>query len=148
MKENIARIFCRFGISLRNDHLTRPAPAEIEHGAGQYHFDGYLWWTDDLDPKYPEYSLQTNRPGDFYWTVNRTRIFLQLEEAGALRVDLESVTPNFSHYLVQIDGGPWASRESPFTWALCPGENALRVKGVNAFGRTGRETHAAVYAKR
>ena len=148
MKENIARIFCRFGISLRNDHLTRPAPAEIEHGAGQYHFDGYLWWTDDLDPKYPEYSLQTNRPGDFYWTVNRTRIFLQLEEAGALRVDLESVTPNFSHYLVQIDGGPWASREAPFTWALRPGENALRVKGVNAFGRTGRETHAAVYAKR
>ena len=148
IKESIAQIFCRFGISLRNDHLTRPAPAELEHGADQYHFDGYLWWTDDLDPKYPEYSLQTNRPEDLYWTVNRTRIFLQSGEApGSLRVDLETVTPNFSHYLVQMDDGEWEPRETPFIWSLHPGQNALRVKGINAFGREGGATHAVVYAE-
>ena len=145
MQENVAQIFRRFGIALRNDHLTRPAPAEIEHGAGEYHFDGYLWWTDDLDPKYAEYSLQTNRPGDFYWTVNRTRIFLQLgESSAALRVDLETVTPNFSHYLVQLDDDEWAPRGAPFTWHLHPGENVLRVKGVNVFGREGGTTCAVV----
>ena len=45
------RLFVRFGIPLRNNHLSQPEPAEIEHGAAQYYWDGYLWWTDSVaDP--------------------------------------------------------------------------------------------------
>lgn len=130
--------FVRFGIPLRNDHLIHAEPAELEHGAQQYHWDGYLWWTDDIVPKYAEYSLQTSRPGDFYPTLNRTRIYLQVTDApGTLQVDLETVTPNFDHYLVQVDGGAWEARQAPFDWVLQDGENTLSVKSVNRFGRKG-----------
>ena len=130
--------FVRFGIPLRNDYLIHAEPAELEHGAQQYHWDGYLWWTDDVVPKYAEYSLQTSRPGDFYPTLNRTRIYLQATDTpGALRVDLETVTPNFDHYLIQVDGGAWEAGQAPFDWVLHEGENTLSVKSVNRFGREG-----------
>ena len=48
---NYIDVFCRFGIPLRNTHLIFAEPAELRHGAGQYHWDGYLWWSDDVDPR-------------------------------------------------------------------------------------------------
>jgi hypothetical protein len=140
------RTLIRFGIPLRNTHLIHPEPAELRHGNGQYHWNGYLWWSDDADPKYAEYSLQTSRPADFYWSVNQTRLYLQ---AGAtsdeLAVALDNTTPNFSHYLVQIDAGKWEEAcESSLTWKLHPGENQLAVRSVNRFGRQGRISRARV----
>lgn len=138
--------FVRFGIPLRNTHLVAAEPAELRHGYSQYHWDGYLWWSDDSDPRYPEYSLQSSRPGDFYWSVNQTRLYLQATgESGVLRVDLEHTTPNFSHFLVQFDGGEWQERrELPMTWKLHLGENELAVRSVNLFGRMGRIARARV----
>ena len=138
--------FCRFAIPLRNNHLIQAEPAELRHGNGQYHYDGYLWWSDQIDPKYPEYSLQTTRAADFYWSVNQTRIYLQaLERDGALRVDLEHTAPNFSHFLVRFDDGEWEERrEVEITWSLHDGENGLSVRAVNAFGRVGRVATARV----
>jgi hypothetical protein len=126
-------------------NLVRAEPAELHHGYSQYHWDGYLWWTDDLNPRYAEYSLQTNRPEDFYWSVNQTRLYPQAtEEPGVLEVQVESVTPNLSHFLVRMDGGEWVPDETPVRWPLHPGENSLAVRSVNAFGRTGRVAHARV----
>jgi hypothetical protein len=137
--------FCRFGIPPRNNHLVEAEPAELRHGAGQYHWDGYLWWTDDIDPKYPEYSLQTSRVEDFYWSVNQTRLYpTATKEAGVLDVGLETVTPNLSHFLVQIDGGDWQRHEAPLSWHLHAGDNELAVRGVNVFGRAGRISRARV----
>ena len=137
--------FVRFGIPLRNDFLIHAEPAELEHGAQQYHWDGVLWWTDDVVPKYAEYSLQTSRPGDFYPTLNRTRIYLQATDTpSTLRVDLETVTPNFDHYLVRKDGGAWEAKQAPFDWTLHGGENTLSVKSLNRFGREGVASHVTV----
>jgi len=145
MDQGVAAIFCRFAIPLRNDHVIRPEPAELKHGATQYHWDGYLWWTDDIIPRYPEYSLQTSRPGDFYWSVNQSRIYLEAGgEPGSLTVQLETVTPNFAHYLVQFDGGEWKAQSAPFSWTLHPGRNELAVRSVNAFGVQGRISRAVV----
>ena len=142
---NVADIFCRFGIPLRNNHLTQAEPAEQRHGAGQYHWDGYLWWSDGIDPKYAEYSLQTSRPADFYWSVNQTRIYLQAgEKPDTLAVDFQTVTPNFSHCLVRIDDCEWTKQCAPFQWPLHAGENALAVRAVNVFGREGRISRAVV----
>ena len=133
-------VFCRFGIPLRNTHLISAEPAELHHGQNQYHWDGYLWWSDDIDPKYAEYSLQTSRPGDFYWSVNQTRIYLQAtENPASLQVDLEHTAPNFLHFLVRENGGDWREEtESRFTWLLAAGDNQLEVRSVNVFGKTGR----------
>ncbi|NKB69715.1 MAG: hypothetical protein GKR89_21810 [Candidatus Latescibacteria bacterium] len=141
--------FCRFGIPPRNDHLIFAEPAELRHGAGQYHWDGYLWWSDAIDPKYAEYSLQTTRTADFYWSVNQTRIYPQATAAkGTLQVCLETVTPNFDHYLIQIDGGPWQRAEAPLTWELRSGPNELAVRTVNIFGKAGRVSRARVQVER
>jgi len=134
--------FVRFGIPLRNDHLIHAEPAELEQGHQHYHWDGYLWWTDDIVPTYAEYSLQMSRPGDFYPTLNRTRIYLQATDTPSmLRVDLETVTPNFDHHLIQKDRGAWEAEQAPFDWVLHGGENTLSVKSVNRFGREGVASH-------
>ena len=145
MDTNIARLFSRFGIPLRNNHLTQAEPAELEQGYQQYHWDGYLWWSEDPDPPYAEYSLQTTRPADFYWGVNQTRLYLQAKgRSDTLQVDLETVTPNFSHYLVKIDDRAWEERMSPLEWPLHQGENILAVRSVNVFDRQGRIARARV----
>ena len=43
MRDKMVRLFRRFAIPLRNDHLYRAEPQELEHGNAQYHWDGYLW---------------------------------------------------------------------------------------------------------
>ena len=131
--------FCRFGIPLRNNHLVQAAPAEVKHGEVEYHWNGYLWWTDDADPKYAEYSLQTRRRDDMYWTVGQVRIHLQATDArGRLLVVLEHTMPNFDRYLVRVNGGEWRRREWSFEWAMAQGRNELEVKAVNVFGLEGR----------
>ena len=144
-----AQSFVRFGIPLRNNQLIFAEPAELRHGNGQYHWDGYLWFSDRIDPKYSEYSLQTSRPGDFYWSVNQTRLYLQAtREADLLEVDLEHTTPNFSHYLIKVDDGGWEeASDAPLQWQLHPGENDLAVRSVNLFGRQGRIASARVHVE-
>ena len=140
--------FCRFGIPPRNNHLVEAEPAELRHGAGQYHWDGYLWWSDEADPKYAEYSLQTSRVADLYWSVNQTRLYPQATaEQGVLAVGLESVTPNLSHFLVQLDGGAWTEHRGPLQWQLHAGDNQLALRGVNVFGKEGRISLARVSLK-
>jgi hypothetical protein len=101
----------------------------------QYHWDGYLWWTDSLDPKYPEYSLQTNRPEDFYWTLNKTLIGLQATETEeVLKVQLHGPIPNLDKFMVRKNGGDWVDSGASFDWELREGENSLEARAVNTMG--------------
>ena len=145
MTKSWGGLFRRFGIPLRNNHLVQAEPAELYHGYSQYHWDGYLWWNVDIDPKFAEYSLQTSREADFNWSVNQTRLYPRAgEDVGILEIDVETATPNFSHYEIRVDGGEWSSGEVPLSWALSAGENELEVRGVNAFGRAGRSARLKV----
>jgi len=145
MTKSWGSLFRRFGIPLRNNHLYQPEPAELHHGYSQYHWDGYLWWSVDIDPKFTEYSQQTARPADFNWSVNQTRLYPRVgAEAGMLEIDVETATPNFSHYEIRVDGSEWAQAEAPLSWALSTGVNEVEVRGVNAFGRAGRSARLQV----
>jgi hypothetical protein len=134
-------LFIRFAVPLRNNHLSEPWPAEIEHGHEQYRWDGYLWWTDSVDdPKYPEYSLQSDRVADFYGALNQVAVDLQCRDARTLSVGLDSQTPNLAGYEAAVDDGAWGLVKSGFPWARHSGVNRLRVRAVNAFGLAGRPT--------
>jgi hypothetical protein len=138
-------LFVRFGIPLRNNHLSRPWPAEIEHGHEQYRWDGYLWYTESVDdPKFPEYSLLSNRVADFYYPLNRVAVDLQQHDADTLTVNLDTQTPNLARYEASIDDGAWQRVESGFQWKLHDSANRLRVRAVNTFGVNGSETNVAV----
>ncbi len=138
--------FCRFGIPLRNNHLTHAEPAELDHGYRQYHYDGYLWWSDNPNPKYSEYSLQTSRPGDFYWSINQTRIFTKVaNKPGMLHLHFEHNMPNFSYFSVDIKGKQIEKTDSiELMWELDMGINELCVRAVNKFGRKGRVARIVV----
>lgn len=138
LRQRLAENFCRFAIPLRNDHLYRPEPQEMEHGNAQYHWDGYLWWADSLNPMHPEYSLVTNRPEDFYWTINKTRIFLEdTEKAGSVSVRLCGRIPNFKRFQVCLDAGEWKDSPDAFEWNLQVGKNVLEARAVNTSGFEG-----------
>jgi hypothetical protein len=61
-----------------------------------------------------------------------------------IEVDVETATPNFSHYQIRIDGGEWTQAEVLPSWSLHEGRNELEVRGVNAFGRAGRSARLKV----
>ena len=146
--ESSMKIYCRFCITLRNDYLVEPLPVEHAHGSDHYHWNGFLWWTDAPNPKYPEHSLQTQRRDDFYWTIGRVRAHLQqTRRPGVLEVRLEQVMPNFSHYeakrgpaAVGADGEAWERTEECLEWQLTKGANRLEVRAVSAFRRAGPPT--------
>lgn len=132
-------------VPLRNNHLSQPAPAEIEHGREQYRWDRYLWWTDSVDdPTYPEYSFLSNRMADFYYPINQVAVDLQQADAHTLAVNMQTQTPNLDHYEAAIDDGPWRTVESGFKWKLGTGANRLRLRAVSKFGVLGRDTAIAI----
>ncbi len=136
-KQNLS-IYCRFAIPFRNDHLYNPLPQELEHGNSQYHWDGYLWWTDSLNPKYPEYSFNTCRPEDFYWTLNKAFVHLQdTATPGTISVQLSGNIPNFKTFLVKFGDGEWTTCGGDLSWSLKSGENILQAKAVNTMGHEG-----------
>jgi hypothetical protein len=160
----------RFCIVLRNDQMTSLNPGEPEHGIVKYHYDGYLWWSDERTPPLPYFSLASSRLGDFEWTLNRTRIHLQrTARRGVLKVQLESCMPNMddqqilgpAHHpdvihvsepyaasvaalQVRLDEGDWEERPAEFDWSLHAGQNRLAARSVNAFGVQGPESWVGV----
>jgi len=128
----------RFGIPLRNNHLTSWLPGELEHGFIQYHYDGYLWWKDAPLSEYEEYSLHSSHDRDFHFTLNEAQVFLTATaDAAKLDVVLDTVTPNFKTFEVRIDEGAWTASPASFAWALHPGANILEARAVNAFDLPG-----------
>ncbi len=77
--------------------------------------------------------------------VNQTRLYPRAgEQEGVIEIDIETVTPNFSHYQVRIDGREWVQAGTPPSWQLHQGQNELEVRGVNTFGRAGRTARLKV----
>lgn len=140
----------RYAFPARNNYLDSLLPGELYQGWSAYFYDGY-WWVGDSpdDPKLsPEYSkhLDPARPQDIDWSLNWTRIHLaRTAKADELQVDLETLTPNFARFEMLADG-KWKPTPARFTWPVKPGENALRVRSVNQFGRPGID--ASVQVKR
>jgi len=128
--------FRRFAIPLRNNHLGNPVPGELEQGMSEYYCDQYLWWEEQSIPaESPEYGLASARRQDFYWSINEAAIELfETASENTLKVVLNNSVPNFSKYLVSIDGGRWTENQASFEWKLHAGTNILRAKSVNAFG--------------
>jgi len=59
------------------------------------------------------------------------------KERGAFRVHLDTETPSFDTFLMEIDGGEKKTVSSGFTWTLHPGKNHLRIRPRNVLGREG-----------
>ena len=85
------------------------------------------------------FSLPTDRVSDIFWTLNQAFIHLYRDNGSRLKVQLETVTPNFKTFEVSLDNGEWLPVEPVFTWELHPGQNFLNARSVSKFGLAGAE---------
>ena len=147
--------FWHFAYTPRNNYLDQLEPWEVAHGVDSYRSEDYLWWKDGAMELVPEYSNQTNRAGDLYWTVNQAAVTVTAtEQPDRLAVALDTVTPNLEGYLCRLDGGEWQllrgegddphSRRAFLNWTLHAGVNTLEVKPCNLFGLDGILSKAVV----
>src|SRR5262249_16086660 len=138
----------------RNTFLTSLYPGELYQGYSEYYYDGY-WWVGDSsdDPKIsPEYSLHADpaRAQQADWKLNWTRAYLSYTgKPNDRRVDVATPTPNLDRLEMRTAS---ALKKEPvfqrtpasFTWSLELGENMLRVRSVNHWGKTGPENRVVV----
>ncbi|MCE5251512.1 transglutaminase-like domain-containing protein [bacterium] len=128
----------RTGIPTRNNYIESWLPGELQHGFGQYSYDGYLWWKKTTIPEYEEYTYHTSHYRDMYWTINQVQIFLyESGNPNAVTVVLDTVTPNLDKVMARLDNGEWKETPMNFTWTLKSGTNRLEVKPVNKWGLDG-----------
>ncbi len=91
------------------------------------------------------FSIVTDRVGDIFWTLNQAGIHLYDQGGKALKVELETVTPNFQRFEIATDENIWRETGPVFVWELHQGQNTLRARSVNKWGLPGME-HKVVLA--
>jgi hypothetical protein len=130
----------------------------------KYGFIGYIPNTDLMDSGY-DYAkmfitkdalcdgtkwhirtLPANPAVDPYFPIGQAALSLRAE-SGKLHVTLQTLTPNFKRYEVQVDGDGWKPSTAQVDWALRSGSNRLEARTVNQFGITGPISTAEIEVK-
>lgn len=153
---NVTHIF----YELRNTFMDHPEPAEPEHGMGHFKYRGHLFWKTAQTPDVTWTDFFTTRAADLDWTLNQAQIHLSREPGAspALRVMLDTVTPNFASYEVRLNGESWIALQGrrplgsvnvssypvrhdgqcvEFVWSLKPGRNQIEARPINTSGVPG-----------
>ncbi|MHB9029565.1 MAG: transglutaminase-like domain-containing protein, partial [Candidatus Latescibacterota bacterium] len=130
----------------RNNWYEQPYPRPLSHGTdSSWPWDGYVTWYDTRTPPRIQYSWYTDRPRDMWPELNRTHITAtQGYGNDQLYLQFETYTPNFSHYEVCTDDGPWEEAASSFVWMLAPGKNTVRVRAASKLGVKGKPSSLSV----
>lgn len=117
---------------LRNDWLTnayfRGHPKRSDLAT--------LFWRDEREKKAWRIYPVTSDKNDMYWTLDQAEIRVQPARCnkGKLMLAFTTVTPNFSHFVVQVNSVKVEVASSFYLWQLQGGENKLTVYPVNSFG--------------
>jgi hypothetical protein len=136
-------------IVMRNDHTSHPQQAENVYVDGfmvPYNSRGGEWWgpqlhwTDENTP--PQITCaNTGEIDDFEWPLNE--VALEVKKISVpgdevvLEVSFSTVTPNFSHYELVVDGKPVSIDSDVYVMRLREGRNTLTVTAVNDLGKKG-----------
>ncbi len=134
-----------FQLPLRNDFASRPRPVPWRVSSNWGGDQFYCYYSDTF-PRKREYQRHSKRLQDFYPPLNRAELFLgETRQPGVLQVELDSATPGFETFLIQVDGKGWNAHPEPaLEWHLHEGLNQLRAKVRNSVGVCGPESSATV----
>jgi hypothetical protein len=122
----------------RSNFLQAKSPLPLNQGTDEWSWTGHYVWTDAEAPAGLLFGHRVTKRGDFEWTLNQAHYVLEPGKApGIFRVHLDTETPSFQTFLVEIDAGEKKSVASGFTWTLHPGKNQMRVRPRNVAGREG-----------
>lgn len=130
---------------LRNDFASRPHPVPWRLSSN-WGGDQFLCYYAEMFPRKREYQSHTNRWQDFSPLLNQSELFLsETAEPGLIRVDVDTETPCFDTFLVQMDEGGWLEqRAMPMEWSLHEGLNHLRVRTRNRARICGPVSHVSI----
>ena len=102
-------------------------------------------WQDELTEDNIFYRYETKNLKDLYWPLNRTRVTVFPGISGQLNLELDTFTPNYSHFRLELNNiTPHPLDKSRVDWHLEPGLNTLRVAAVNRWGIVGREVRIEI----
>jgi hypothetical protein len=136
-------------IVLRNDRMVNPQPKEniyIDGFMVPYNPRGGDWWGPQLhwvdNSNVPLITCEnTSRIEDFEWPLNEVKVDLRKTSLPGkpliLKAIFSTLTPNFAHYKLEIDGKIFTTTKEAFTWKLNKGRNCLKIQSLNELGRAG-----------
>jgi len=84
--------------------------------------------------------IETENRDDFDWPLNLVEMNLTAGGGARLHVNLQTVTPNLSHFEARRGRGAWRRVAADFDWPLRPGPNRLASRAVNTLGVCGHES--------
>jgi hypothetical protein len=144
--DKLMKKYVEIYVRMRNDWFSNRLPHW--HPLSNSIMNG-VKWVDGKSRDDVLISQLTSDPQDLYWELNTVAIALQIdkENSGRIFLRFETITPNFSYFLLKTEGGEQKWRTSRFTWLLRPGENRLEVVPVNAFGLPGCTSQVSVTYK-
>ena len=135
-------LFQNFAVRMRNDWFTNRHPHWYPLSNSVMNA---VEWQDELTADNIYYRYETEDLHDLYWPLNRTRIRLHPTGSDRLMVFLDTFTPNFSHFRLELDNSPAQElQQRSFAWRLKPGLNILRLAAVNQWGIAGREVRVEI----
>ena len=100
--------------------------------------DGVEWHTRD-NPADPA--------AEPYFPLSQAAVTLSPADGTVLAVAVETMTPNFAHYVHAIDGRNVCDG-APARWKLHPGRNTLDIFSVSKFGVTGPPSRIVLELKK
>jgi LysM repeat protein len=133
---SLTQYYAYFYIDMRNDWLTN------------HYFPGHparsdkntLVWKDKRLKAVLDFKTEVDKPDDFYWDLNRTHLSFADGSpfADGVVVYFETITPNYSHFEIEIDGIRLLKlNENKFLWPIHSGDNIIEVRSVNSYNQKG-----------
>ena len=131
---------------MRNDWLTNAYFPGHPYRSDQ----ATLFWKDPRQPEVWSLYTETSDPHDMYWTLDQAEIHADPAKSTdkVLELVFKTVTPNFSHYVVTVNGEEHIIKSYSYSWRIEDGLNELSVYPVNSFGVEGIKSHVILKSSR
>ncbi|MBN1586156.1 MAG: hypothetical protein JW937_01860 [Candidatus Omnitrophica bacterium] len=145
LRRKYLSLYYELAVRMRNDLYIR---YPRWHPKGNVYVNTLEWMDEEVDGRIC-FAHETAERQDLYWPLNRTRVLVQAvakSQSGLpeLTISLQTYTPNFSHFAVELNGETRLLEEPQVHWFLEPGENRLGVASVNALGVRGVPSEIAL----
>jgi hypothetical protein len=138
---NAAYMRIRTGSNWMANHEPEP----LAHGSSEYAWTGYIDWYDDKTPPQRLQKTFTDRPADFWPTLNRVKMYAVTgPENDRVFLRFTTFTPNFDTYLTDVDEEGWKPCTEYFPWMLHSGQNKFRVRVKNKLGTLGKPSEVVI----
>jgi hypothetical protein len=130
----------------RTNFLSQPTPRPLANGRTYWPWSGFLCWYDAATPRKLQYALHTDREADLYPTLNRVGFTATHGDVeGVVEIQMNTQTPNFETYEINIDGGGWSDSTAHVPWALRPGAlNTIEMRVRNTLGVRGKPSRLQI----